>query len=163
MAEAQSVVYGVVGVILLVTLVSGPLVGVVDLTHAQRCTAPVGSGSASVTVDSLPDRATISKGKFGSEAYYLQVPDGAVRLSNVTGQPLLSYDISIPEMGLTTGPTLFLCAGQARRQTLSIRQRTIDQNELDANSYNATLTVSLRADGNETVVREKPIVVEVDR
>lgn len=163
MAETRSVVYGVVGVILLVTLVSGPLVGAVDLTHKQRCRAPVGSGSASVTVDSLPDRATISQGKFGSKAYYLQVPDGAVTLSNVTGQPLISYDISIPAMGLTTGPTMFLCAGQSRRQTLSIQQRTIDRDELTADSYNATLTVTLRADGEETVVREKPIVVEVER
>ncbi|MEF8977175.1 MAG: hypothetical protein V5A21_13190 [Halapricum sp.] len=162
MDETRLAVYGVTGLILAVTLLSGPLVGAVDLTEESTCDAPVGSGSATVTVDSLPEKATISKGKFGSEVYYLDVPDGQATVANVSGQPLLSYDLSIPEMGFSAGPTLFLCDGQSATQTLSIRKSTFEEEDIQADSYNATLSVTLRADGSETVVREKSITVEVE-
>lgn len=163
MDEMRAAVYTVAGFILLVTLVSGPLVGLVDLTHEPPgCDAPLGSGSATITVESLPDRATISKGQFGADTYYLDVPDGAVTVSNVSGQPLLAYDLSIRELGLSVGPTLFLCSGQSPSQSLTIQRLTLDEAEIQADSYDATLTLVLRGDGAEVVVREKPITVEVE-
>jgi len=164
MEETRLAVYGVVGVVLVVTLVSGPLVGAVDLTQEPTgCMEPVGSGSATVEVDTLPDSATISKGQFGAKAYYLNVPDGSVTVTNVTGQPILSYTISIPELSRTAGPTLFLCADQSSQQTLSIQRLTIDENTLDDETYDATLTLVLRGDGEEVLVREQSISVEVQR
>jgi hypothetical protein len=164
MDATRLAVYGVAGIVLAVTLVSGPLVGAVDLTQEpQACSAPVGTGTATVSVDSLPDSATISKGEFGSEVYYLQVPDGSATVENVTGQPTLSYTISIPELGRTAGPVLFLCADQSARQPLSIDRRTIEEEDLTADSYEATLTLLLRGDGGETLVREKAITVEVEQ
>lgn len=164
MEETRLAVCGVTGFVLLVTLVSGPLVGAVDLTQEpQGCTAQIGTGSATVSVESLPDSAAISKGQFGAETYYLEVPDGKVRVTNVTGQPILSYTISIPELGRTAGPTLFLCAHQSARQELSVQRITIDEGDLDADSYDATLTLRLRGDGDEVLVREKSITVEVRR
>jgi len=164
MEETRLAVYGVAGFILMVTLVSGPLVGAVDLTQEPTgCTEPIGSGSATVDVDSLPDSATISKGQFGAETYYLDVPDGSATVTNVTGQPILSYTISIPELGRTAGPTLFLCADQSSQQTLSIQRLTIDENTLDDEAYDATLTLILRGDGEEVLVREQSITVEVQR
>lgn len=164
MEETRLAAYGVTGFVLLVTLVSGPLVGAVDLTQEPRgCTAQIGSGSANVSVESLPDSATISKGDFGAETYYLEVPDGSATVANVTGQPILSYTISIPELGRTAGPTLFLCADQSGRQELSIQRLTIDEADLDADSYDATLTLFLRGDGAEVLVREQSITVEVRR
>jgi len=164
MEETRLAVYGVTGFVVLVTLVSGPLVGAVDLTQEPRgCTAQIGSGTADISVESLPDSATISKGQFGAETYYLEVPDGSVRATNVSGQPILSYTISIPELSRSAGPTLFLCAHQSARQQLSIQRLTIDESELDADSYDASLTLLLRGDGEEITVREQSITVEVQR
>jgi hypothetical protein len=163
MDETRLAVYGVAGFVLVVTLVSGPIVGAVDFTQEpQACSAPVGTGTATVSVDSLPDSATISRGEFGSGVYYLQVPDGSAAIRNVTGQPTLSYTISIPELGRTAGPVLFLCADQSIRQPLSIERRTIEADDLTADTYEATLTLLLRGD-EETLVREKSITVEVQR
>lgn len=163
MDETRLAVYGVAGFVLVVTLVSGPLIGAVDLTQEPRgCSAPVGTGSATVTADSLPDSATISKGQFGGDTYYLRVPDGEITVTDVTGQPVLSYTLSIEGLGRSAGPTLFLCADQSNQQPLSIQRRTIDDAKLDADSYEGTLTLVLRGD-DETLVREKSITVEVQR
>lgn len=165
MDAARGSVYGAVALIVAVTVLSGPLVGVVDLTYERGTglTDEAGSGSVDVAVQSLPDRGTISEGRYGSQKFYLRVPDAVVTLSNVTGQPLVKYDLDIPGLGLSTGTTAFVTDAAAGRKTLSISQQTFEPDELSQDRYDATVSVLVRADGNATVVAERSIVIEVER
>ncbi|QSG06068.1 hypothetical protein [Halapricum desulfuricans] len=162
MDQTRAVVSGVITIIVAVTLVSGPLVGAVDLTDQPGCEPSGAGGTADIAVESLPDEATITTGRFGSETYYLSIPDAVVTVSNVSGHPLVSYRVSIPTMGRQVGTTAFLCPSVSARQTLSISRLTLD-NPPEQSEYEATLRVTLKERDGDTVVREKPITVEVQR
>ena len=165
MDTAQRAVVAAVSTIVAVTLLSGPLVGAVDLTteSGTGISDELGEGSAEVSVESLPTDLTISEGRYGSEQFFLRVPDATVRLSNVTGQPLLKYNIRIEDLGYSSGTTLFISAEQEGTNRLSLTRSTFDAGEIRQDSYEATLSVSLRANGTERVVRERAVVVEVER
>lgn len=153
-----------VAVIVLVTLASGPLVGAVDFTTEvdRGPSGDTGEGSADVTVLSLPDSATISEGRYGSQKSYLRVPDATVDLQNVTGEPLVQYELDIPEMGYSTATTAFLSPGMSGQQTLEITRVAFEPGEITRSQYNATLSIALRANGNKTVIQSRAIVIEVE-
>lgn len=163
MDAARGSVYAAVALIAAVTIISGPLVGAVDLTYERGSgiTDDIGSGSADVVVHSLPESATISEGRYGSQTVYLRVPDARITLSNVTGQPLLKYDLDIPELGFSTGTTTFVTERSEGRKTLSIPRKTFDASEIERDRYEATVSILVRADGNTTVVDQRSMNVEV--
>lgn len=162
MDQMRAVVYGVTAIIVAVTLASGPLVGAVDLTGQPGCEPSGESGTADIEVQSLPEQATITTGQFGSGTYYLSIPDAVISVSNVSGHPLVSYDMSIPAMGRQTGTTTFLCPSVSGQQTLSISRLTLDSPP-EQSEYEATLRITLEERDGDTVVREKPITIEVQR
>lgn len=164
MRVRRGAVYGAITIITLVTLLSGPLVGAVDLTSEPDTgiTDDLGNGSADVSVLSFPETASISEGRFGSEQLYLRVPDATYRLSNVSGQPSIEYTLLLEENYYSTSTTSFVTAAEEGRRTASLDRVTFQRSELQRDRYNATLSLVLRANGNETVIREERFVVEVE-
>lgn len=164
MDTSEASVAVAVGVIVAVTLLSGPLAGAVDLTPATSegiCTDST-NASVDVTVESLPDSATLSEGRYGSQTYYLRVPDAVATVQNITGCPFLVYEFDIEEMSYGVSTTAFLSPDRTGRQTLEIERIPREASEITREQYNATTRLLIRTDAGDTVVREESFVIEVE-
>lgn len=162
MARSRTLVYAAVGCILAVTLVSGPLVPAVDFTRAAPEQGTIGEGNATVEVVSAPDRARLARGSYGSGSYYLRVPDATVRLTDVTGQPMLVYKLRLPSEGYTRATTHFVSAAQAGPYALSLDRDSWMPEDVERDRYEGELLIHLRnGDGDRTVYRGN-VTVEVE-
>jgi len=158
MDRSQVLVAGAVCVICGVTLLSGPAIGLVDLTQSR--TAGLGEGNATVAAVDAPDTARFDRA-LESESYYLEVPDVRVRLASVTGQPSLSYKLRINEMGYTRSTTFFLTESDVGWVTLSLERDSLPGDRVTNSSYRGALSVVLRYNSTERVVYDQPVTVEV--
>lgn len=155
-----AVTVGVV-VILGVTLASGPLVGAVDLTRESADESVSGTGNATVTVTSLPDRVSLDRGEYGSEAYYLEVPDAFVRLERVEGEPMVVYKVRIPDLGFVRGTTYFVDSDNEGEMALAVERTAIDPASVTRDSYQGQLEVIVRSGTAGRVLRTHNVTVEV--
>jgi len=157
-----------VAVIAVVAVLSGPL-GPVDLTTSPECGTEAfpGEGTASVTVDSLPEDATITRSSFGADVWRLELPPATVNVSDVSGRPTVSYRIGIPELGRTVGTTAVLSRCTTGEQRLALDRSTFDPDRIDEDQYDATLYVVYRGTEDGTDVEEtlaaRNVTVEVVR
>lgn len=158
---ARASVWTAVGLILAVTLVSGPLVGAVDLTHERENEAAPGSGSANATVVSVPDRVVLDKGAYGSGSYYLQVPDAVVNLTHVSSQPLLVYKLYIRELGYSHGTTHFLSPRNEGRMSVSLSRDALAPEEIQQDRYRGELLLLVRDDSGDQTLAAKNVTVLV--
>ncbi|WP_372480586.1 hypothetical protein ACAH01_06245 [Halomicrobium sp. HM KBTZ05] len=156
----RAVVWGVVGLVAVTTLVSGPLVGAVDLTSDAE-TPAYGSGSVTVESASLPERATLTAGRFGAGEYTLRVPDATVAITAVEGRPLLVYRLEIDERGYTRSTTHFLSTESVGSYAASMSDDTFPPDTVNRTSYEGRLQVVVRANDTSRVVAERSTTVEV--
>lgn len=160
MNTERGVVYGVIGLVLATTLVSGPLVGAVDFTTAPEQRS-FGSGNATVGDVSLPSSTEITSGRFGSGEYYVLVPDATLTVANVTGTPLLAYQFSIPALGYSRSTTHFVTSSDTGTYELSLKRDAIEPSRVENRSYDGTVTVFLRSNESERRLAERNVTVEV--
>ncbi|WP_018258128.1 hypothetical protein [Halomicrobium katesii] len=156
----RTVVWGVVGLVVVTTLVSGPLVGAVDLTSDAE-TPAYGVGSVTVESASLPERATLTAGRFGAGEYRLQVPDAAVAIAAVEGRPLLVYKLEIDERGYSRSTTHFLSTENVGSYAASMSDDTFAPDTVNQTAYDGRLALVVRANDSGRVVAERSITVEV--
>lgn len=159
MDSERGVVWGVVGLIVVTTLVSGPLVGAVDFTTEPDHTG-LGTGTATIDAVTLPDRATLTAGRFGAGEYTLRVPDATLELSAVEGRPILVYKLSIDSLGYTRSTTHFVSDRNVGRFPLSMTEDSFDPEAFDG-EYEGRLEVILRANNESREIASKSIPVEV--
>jgi len=162
MSLARAAVLATVAVIALTTLVSGPLVGAVDLTTERYDATGLGQGNATVSAVEAPETARLDSG-VGAAEFYLKVPDATVTFESITGKPTVSYKISIDELGYSRGTTHFFAESDVGLATLSIAQDSFARSEITAESYDGQLSITLRGNGTKQVLYDEPITVEVDR
>jgi hypothetical protein len=160
MERSRAAVYATAAVIVLVTVASGPLVGAVTVPEGGVSGPAPGTGSATVSVVSMPDRATLEPGQYGTDVYYLEVPDAAVDVSAVTGQPVLTYSLSVPELK-SRSSVFFLRPGEQGRTELSMDRLSFDPGAVDRERYTGQLRLVLRGSGGETTLYREPVVIEV--
>ncbi|WP_338728132.1 hypothetical protein [Haladaptatus sp. DJG-WS-42] len=165
MQPVRAVASATLLILLTVTVVSGPLVGAVDLTpESQADDAPIGSGGAEVSVLSVPsDGVTLERGQYGSASFYLHAPDARVRVDAVSGQPMVVYKIRIPELGATFGTTRFLSADDVGTHTLSLGQKAFAPHRISQDSYDAELIVLVRTGNDEHELARQSVTVAVVR
>jgi len=160
MDRERATVWSVVGLVVATTLVSGPLVGAVDLT-TEPDTDTLGSGSVTVGSPSLPAEATITAGRFGAGQYTLRVPDATVEITAVEGRPILAYRLSIPQRGYSRSTAHFLTARNAGTFSLSMADDSFDPSTVDRSEYSGAIEIVARANGSERVVANRTITVTV--
>ena len=144
----------VVAVVAVTAVVSGPLVSV-DLTpDPTTCDEDVRPerGNATVTVHSLPDRATLSRSEFGADVWRLDIPPARVNVTDIERRPTVSYRIQIPELGRTAGVRTVFSHCTTGRVPLRIDQPTFQPETVDNETYDATLFVTYRGTENGTKV-----------
>jgi hypothetical protein len=162
---SRALAAGTVAVVLAVTLVSGPLVGAVDLTEARDddTSGELGFGSVEATIVSLPDDPRLVKGQYGSGAYYLRVGPATVDVSNVEGRPMLVYKLRIPELGYARGTTTFLDGGMSGSQRFSIDEAAVSPEKVTREAYDGELVVLVRSGNESRVIERRPVTVTVER
>ena len=166
MERSRGAVVTVVAVVAVVTLLSGPLVGI-DLTTEpdEGLNSGAGTGNATVRVTDFPEAVSISEGRYGAQQYFLRVPDATVDVTDIDGQPFLVYDVDVTggDMYFGTTTTAFLDASYEGTNTLSIEQQAFEESDLTRDRYNVTVSVLLRSDGTERVIKRERFVTEVQR
>lgn len=160
MDRSTALVYATVALIVGVSVVSGPAVGLIDLTPPRADTAGLGQGNATVDRVEAPDRISIERG-FQSESYRLEVPDARVNLAAVTGRPILNYRIEIEALGYTRTSSHFLDSGRTGWTTLTLADATLSESAVSGTRHEGTLSIIVQSDGNGTTVYERSVVVEV--
>ena len=158
MNRERAVLVATMGILLGVTVASGPLVGV-SLTESKSF-AP-GSGSVEATVTETPETATLQRANHGGGVYLLRAAPIAIEVTSVTGQPSLTYEIAVPALGHTTASITFLEADAAGAVRLEFDPSTLEADRIDADQYDGVLTVVANDDGGERVLAETNVTVEV--
>lgn len=163
MDGARLVVVVAVGLILSVTLLSGPMVGAIDFTVADEPRNAVpGTGSATITVDAWPtDGVTLEKGRYGAGAYYLTVPDATVRVQSVEGSPILAYRVSVPSLGLASESLYFLSEDDRGTMTVTIDPRSLEPDRLEQDTYRVELMIELRSEDTARTLAARTVTAPV--
>jgi hypothetical protein len=162
MDPARAAVALAVGIILALTLASGPLVGAVDFSQERYSTEGLGQGNATVSAVELPSTVTFEQGRYGAGAYNLRVPDARIRLEDVRGKPTVAYTVEVDELAYSRSTTSFLSPDSEGWLTLSIDQKPFDPSEIQNDSYQGRLEIVLRGSGNETLLGAKNVTITVD-
>lgn len=152
--------------ILLGAIVSGPLVGAVDISEppADQGTAPVpGDGTATVSVISTPESATIESTRFAAEGYLIDVPNATIDVTNLTGHPMVVYKLRIPELTYVGGTTTVLNRNFTGRQELTMRQLSIDGEEEMQDEYRGELLIVKREHEQDTTLYQGNVTISVKR
>lgn len=144
----------VVGCILAVVLLSGP-VGGIDLTGEQP---QLGDGTASVTVKQ-PDTETIAvtDGRFGTNVSYVRIPDLVLSVSDLSSQPRVVYTVRIPGLDVEKSTTRLV------HSTGRLRVPLADQAlvpKVESGTYRGQIIVRIQSfSGGETVLNRSVRVV----
>lgn len=155
-------VWSTVGIIVGVMVLSGPMVGAVDLTPAPPESTP-GDGNVSLSVVSVPsDGIRLDRGKYGSGVYVLRVPDAEVHVRSIRGSPIVVYKIRIPELGYARASIHVLEEGQdGQREKLEIDEDEIDPGRVTRKVYGGELLVVVRGSDGSSIPHRSNVTVEV--
>jgi hypothetical protein len=160
MDSGRAAVLTVVGLVVVVTAATAtPLWTVPE----ENDLPPLGEGTASVSVVSTPDRATLDAGRQGGDVYYLDVTQTTVQVSQLQGNPILTYSIDIDRLGYSRSSVTSLAESGEGETRLSIARDAIDGANLDRDQYQGRLRLVLRGDGGEETLFTENITVEVRR
>jgi len=160
MDRPRVLVYATVALVLGVTVLSGPAIGLVDLTQPRYDMSGLGEGNATVDRIDAPSTVTLERG-YQSESYYLLVPDARARFASISGKPTVAYGIEIPELGYSRSTTHFLSGGATGWIEFSLAEDTLADGTVSADRYDGRLTLVLRASDGETVLHNETVTVEV--
>lgn len=156
--------FGTVAVILVAVLLSGPLVGVVDLTPESRGAADIGDGTANVTVVGDPTAGlAITPGRFGTNVSYLRIPPAAVDVDRVEGRPRLLYLVRVPDLGFERSVTEPLDQRVGGRVALRIDARAFAHARVQSENYNTTVVVRVQSFTETRTVYRRNATVPVRR
>lgn len=162
----RGVVWAAISIIVLTSVVSGPIVPALDLT-SPRDDAPGISFAAEDDLDaslaSLPEGGVaLVQGRFGAGAYTLDVPDAAVDVNRVRGSPRLVYKVRIPDLGFVRATVHFVGPEhEGSRLTLSVEPVTFDPDRITEDDYDGVLLVVARADATAETIGRQNVTIEV--
>lgn len=150
-----------VAVIVVVLVLSGPLVGLVDLTPAEQ-PAEVGDGNATVTVVSDPAAdLRFDRGRFGTNVSYLRIPPAVVDVKAVSDRPRLVYVVRVPALDYRGSDAELLTDGGRTRVRIS--HRAFERGQVTNDSYRATVTIRVQSFAVDRTVYERNVTVPVQR
>ncbi|MFC7227740.1 hypothetical protein N0B31_10025 [Salinirubellus salinus] len=156
-----------VAVVLVTSLLSGPLVGAADLSPAPEVDDSFGpgQGSMNVTVHSVPDEARLVQSDFGAGAYFLRLDSADVTLSNVVGQPILVYKLRVSGLVFVSSRNTFVTEADEGRMTVPFAEDTVQRERVNESveEYPAEIVVGVLANDEERVVHRTNVTVEVKR
>lgn len=163
MDPARVVVRATVLIIVAVTLLSGPLVGVVDLT-TEPDREGLGRGTASISVVSVPtEDLRFERARYGTGTYTLRVPPAEIYVESVSGNPVLTYKLRLPEMGYVRTSIHALGPEQSgTRLSVELARHEVDPAKIERDSYRGELLLTLRGARTQVIHRQNVTVAVVE-
>ena len=150
----------VVAVVAVTAVAFGPLVAGVSL--ASEPDVEFGAeGSLTVASVQFPASATIEPAGYGAGNAYLTVPDTTLAFESLSGQPTLVYTLRIEGLGLQRSTAHFLDSSYGPSYEATMSTYTIETDELDQRSYDATLSIAVRNGTTQRTAARRNITVEV--
>lgn len=146
--------------VVVAAFVVGPVVPDIALSSPAQEYEP-GSGNVSVSVSDLPEELTLERNEFGSGTYQLESSVVQTNVSDVSGNPLVVYDIRIPELGYNKETYRILSPDVDGALTIRASSDTVQPSKVDGTSFVATVTVLVRSDGGSREVATRNVTVEV--
>lgn len=144
-------------VVLSVTLVSGPLVGV-SLTDE---TAADGEPShVTVDVESVPGGATLASDRHNDDLYHLRADAVHITATNVSGRPTVVYQLEVPELNHTRSVGMFVT--EAGTYEVSFDPSSIEAERVEQDRYEGRITVYVFDDDGDRLLVERTVTVEVE-
>ena len=164
MDGARASVAASLTLIVVVSLLSGPLVGIDFTATSESAVGPgVGEGGVTATVTTMPDTATLEAGAFGADAFALSAPPATLDVEAVRGQPLVVYRLELPALGLTHSTTYFLSASETGTLTVEMAPYSVSPDRVTADAYRGTLEVSIRIGEDVRRLERRNVSIEVVR
>lgn len=146
-----------VGLVLALTLVTGPL-GPLSVPDAGPDV--LATGGATVSVESVPDGATLTPGTY-TDVHYLEIPEVVLHVTDVRGSPLVSTSLSIQQLGYSRSSAFVLDEGMEGRRAFTIERSTVESSRVENETYHGRLRVVLRADSGSQTLVDRNVTVEV--
>lgn len=162
MDRSRAVVFAAVTLIVGVSVVSGPAIGVIDLTTPRFDTTGVGQGNATVDQVEAPAEVRLEKA-YQSNAYRLRVPDSRIHVASVSGRPVVTYELSIDSLGYTRTTSHFLDEGDDGWRSLSLSGDSLGNSTVRESQYDGTLSIVLRYNDSKRVLYRESVTVDVIR
>lgn len=144
-------------VLLAVTLASGPPVGV-SLTDEGP--ADDAASHVTVSVDSVPDRATLVSDRHNDDLYHLRADAVQVTAANVSGLPTVVYRLEVPALNHTRSVGLIVPG--AGTYEVGFDPSSIDAERVERDRYRGTIVVKAFDDDGDRVLVERSVSIEVD-
>lgn len=160
--RTQPAVIVTVAIVTVTTLVSGPVVSAVDLTDSGTLDGTdLGEGRLTVGDVTVPETVVIERGDFGAGTYYLRVPPATAELQSIAGRPIISYEVSVRELGFTRSGVHVLSAENEGTFEMTLEDAPFGKNEIRNESYVGELSITARYDGQEHVLERTNVTIEV--
>jgi len=147
-------------VVLVAAFAFGPALPNVALSSSAQEYEPA-SGSVNVSVSELPETLTLQPNGFGSGTYQLESSSVRTTVSGVSGNPLVVYDVRIPELEYNKETYRILSPDVEGTLTIRASSDTVQPSGVNASSYDATVTVLVRSDVGSRIVATRNVTVEV--
>lgn len=164
MNEERAIVGGFVAIVVATALLSGPLLGQVDLTGtASSESYGFAEGSATVGDVEFPDTAVLRSGRYGAEIFYLEIEPARADLQRVVGQPALTYSLSIPDMGVKREALHLVTADDQGTVELTMGDMDVDATDVTADAYTGEVSVNVRHSTASYEVANESIRIDVVR
>lgn len=161
-AIARLTAIATVTVILAGLLLTGPLIGVVPLGGSAA--EQLGDGNATVADVAIATEVfAISEGRFGTEMWYLRVPDATVDVAATDGRSRLVYRLQVPALNVETVSTAPIASGATGPRHLSIDDPAFAPRTIGRDSYQARVTIRVQSFAVDRTVLDETVAVEVRR
>ncbi|WP_336337883.1 hypothetical protein [Haloarcula brevis] len=160
MEKTRAVVTSVAAVILVITLLSGPLVPGVTVA-SEPAPVELETGNVTVSAVEMPSQVTLEGGSYGAASYYLDAPPVRVQFSKLTGRPTLVYELRIEELSYSRTTNHFLDDSTGDTYDLTLASDTFTEGEIDRDQYNGTVTVRKRDGAGHGVVAARNVTIPV--
>lgn len=146
-----------VGVILLVTLATGPFG---PLSVPEGGLQDPGTGAATVSIESAPATATLTAGDY-TDVHYLEAPPVVLSVSDVRASPLLTMSLDLDELGYSHSSTFLLSSGMSGPKSFQVSRSSLESGQISNETYSGTLRIVLRDDSGKRTILERNLTVEV--
>lgn len=164
MDDARAVVLATGAVVVLLTLLTGPAIGVIAVPSDEGLGgAGLATGNATLTEVEFPADPTLSAGQYEAGQFVLRTGDVGIRVANVTGRPLLTYKLDVHGLDYTRSSLTVLEPGMAGRRSIQLSTDTLPAEAVNRGAYPGELRLILRGDGPDREIAARNVTVTVQR
>lgn len=145
-----------------VPLASGPLTGLSLTTEPQPEFNP-STGSFDATVIETHDTVIVKQARYGANVSHIHASPVKIHISNITGQPSVTYKLLFNDIGYSTSTVWFLDQSMEGRYNLEFAQKTVTPDRFDKNIHHGKLEIVVRDGTGEWILAETDITLKVQR